>query len=265
MRKFFNYLRQENVTLAPIAPYTPDSESADFPFTNLLAVDANNSLRIDILAETDDGEDTLDLLIDRNDSSDWDLLAVINHNVRSTATISAESGTTSATSDLAYPMEWRKNDLYLLLPVPATHRYVRLLIDDTGNPDGHLSFGAMPIGLSTELSTNFKYGWRRLRQKTINVIRTGLNVKHRNPIEEHKVLTFDFDGMSDAQLTTFTTFTDSLAGCVRWFFLIPDSSKYDGYAVSLMTDVEEVMNFYGAVGGVVCEEEGRGIKMVQVL
>ena len=67
--------------------------------------------------------------------------------------------------------------------------------------------------------------------------------------------------LANAAAATFFAFLKSLQGMRYWFFLIPDSTEYDGYVVRQMSQPRRIRDYYNEFDDVVVEEESRGVRI----
>jgi hypothetical protein len=81
-----------------------------------------------------------------------DTLAILNHNLTSSATVTliGSNNPGHAPTGIVIPLEARANNLFYIAPtLPSTgFRYWRIAIDDATNPDGFLQIGAILYGTS---------------------------------------------------------------------------------------------------------------------
>lgn len=83
-----------------------------------------------------------------------DTLAILNHNLTTSANISFEGSNDNFTSvGVTIPLEATEDNIYYIAPVfPTTqYRYWRLIISDTTNPDGYLQIGTIVFGTTVIL------------------------------------------------------------------------------------------------------------------
>lgn len=255
----FTYALQ-NGNLVPSATVTANSEDALYPLANLTDPNIGLPYRTDALVTG------LDILVDLNTTgSTWNLIALINHNFTATTVVTIKSGTTTSVLDHTDVVDWRAGDIFLLLSPSRTNRYMRILVTDSGsNPDGYLSIGYLYMGAAITFSFNFMYGWRTKYVKSVRAIYSDLDtLAGTNFISAYKVFTLSFQALSQADAATLAAMLENLYGISFWFFLIPESGIYDGYAVRLTSDAEFSREFYTAINvqSLTFREEGRGIRL----
>lgn len=246
--------------LAGAAVLTASSELAALPWSNAL-IDPIAKIGRTAAAAT-----TLDLLFNLGGSLSWDLFVVGNHNIRSTATVTVQAGTTSGTSNLTATMTWREFDMWYKSATVLTYAYVRLLVDDTGNPDGYISAGRFLIGHSTELLKQFSFGARKtqINLKRQNVSEFGVKFVER--INTLMQVSLSWHILTDAQRNVlFDSFLLPLGRAACPVFLYDFghrlSPTVDGFYMRMESDPEETLNVYKASGECIFEEESRGIRL----
>lgn len=252
---FFTFLTDDESLVEDAASIVGDSENPDFPFSNFRERD------VSLLAKSADGTTTLDLLIDLGGSYSWNLVALLNTNWTSAATITVKAGPTNTTAALSQVVTWRQFDTFYFSAAVLTHRWVRLQVSDSGNPDGCIAIGGVKVGYATTFDFNFDFGWRRRYSTTTRLLRTELGKKHVDAMYKYITLSMSFNVLTAEARAALVDFLVALDGAAVPLFLIPDPSVYDGYYVRLMTDPEEIQTMRPSIPSIVFEEESRGIKL----
>jgi len=85
-----------------------------------------------------------------------DTLAILNHNITSSATITIEASNSPTFSPVGetIPIEWEEENIYYIAPqFPINQwRYWRILISDATNPDNYLQVGTIVFGMASILA-----------------------------------------------------------------------------------------------------------------
>lgn len=231
--------------------------SSVFAFDNLRTSDITKLWQS---AEANGDPGYYEITIDLGSSRPWDFVAWINHDFPSTGAYRVKSGTTSGVLDYSSAITWREHDMYHRTPATRTDRYLSLGIQNDN--DFQISAGRLLIGLSTVSPVPPTYGWdiRPITKHSDN--RSSFNVPNVDVFARYKGLRFPF--MSQIGNTAAATFIDFLAelqGPKHWFFLIPDSTEYDGYAVNLVSQPRRIRGRRNDFDDVEVEECARGVRI----
>lgn len=233
------------------------SVTDDFPYTNLQTSDIS---QLYITTAITGGFDLL-IEIDLVTTPPWNQVVIINHDIDPSAVVTVRSGPDSSLAGHTDVMPYRQFDMFFRTASTRTDRYVEIHIHDTISAAHSVAIGRIMVGLATTLTSNFSYDWRRRRKKINRSKRSDLNARSVDRIVRYLEFVLTFEEMTDAQLLSLTTFTDSLEGDAIWFFLILDPSLPDGYVVTLSTEVEETINRRHTVQELVFSEESRGLRI----
>jgi hypothetical protein len=177
----FTYLKLVDSLIAQAA-LTPSSEDPAYPIANLKVEPVSKVWRT-VEGQTADQSIQIDFSFEQT----ADIIALVNHNFTSDATITLNGGSTPAPNGSQFqtvisPQGRTARRIF----VEQTWRYWLLLIDDPTNGDGYLETGLLPFGVKTALTRGFQYGFSR-RRETINqvleteygVIDVGANLTQR--------------------------------------------------------------------------------------
>ena len=237
----------------------PIGEASGFPFDNLQSSDITE-LWMSPPATPGDPS-AYELNIDLGAGVSWDFVAWINHDFPSTGVYGFKSGPTAPASALTDAFTWREHDMYFRTTSTRTHRYLQLTIQIS--TDFQISAGRLLIGLSTVATVPPKYGWDISFKSKASDNRSAFNVKHIDVYCEYHQFSFPFIQTANAAAVTFWTFLKSLQGMKNWFFLVPDSTEYDGYVVRQMSQPTRTRDYYNRFEDVICEEESRGVRIAE--
>jgi hypothetical protein len=107
------------------------------------------------------------IVVDLGSAQAPDVIALLDHNLRSTATLAVKANASDAwgSPPLSETITWQDDHvLRYLQTTPRSYRYWALELTDVGNPDGYLRASELFLGGYLELSQNFDPGWRRGRR-----------------------------------------------------------------------------------------------------
>ena len=133
-----------------------------------------------------------DITLDFGADQSVDIIALVNHNMTSTATIAIAAGTTSAVSDFSTTVTWREFLAFKWLTSPETYRYWRIRITDTGNTQGFIEVGYPVAGLSTKPEFTFREGWVTSREYATSKIKSEFGVPTAEKLYERQRLEMPF-------------------------------------------------------------------------
>lgn len=160
-----------------------------------------------------------------------DLIALVNHNLSSVATVSVSAGSDATFGDYGpAAMTWREATQHLYISAGAeTHRYWQITITDTGNRDGFLEIGALVMGSLYLPTFNAEHGsmatdaWENTRTRS-----TFGNPKVEEKYRQHRRV-FDFWPLESADAAAILADFKELKQDVHPLYLIPDRAEADGY------------------------------------
>jgi hypothetical protein len=167
----------------------------------------------------------IDLLTAKNVT----MLAILNHNLSSSATITVKGGTTANPSSVTISMNYRQFDAFKLNTLNS-YRYWRFTFADPANTDGFIEVGLPIIGAYTTLSFRVRYGDRF--KSSFQNRRLGSYFGVPNVEKLYRQILLDelhFGPLSTTDMTTLRTLYDSLEKDYTPLFLIPDVATNDGY------------------------------------
>lgn len=195
----------------------------------------------------------------------WNQICLINHNFDPSVVFTLYSKASGSANPFSYDytatMTWREFDMYFRTSSTRTDQYIGILLHDTVTAEHYQSIGRILIGLAVTLTSNFNYDWE-LRRKVLNKSkRSEVNSRSVDRVNEYKELVFTFEEMTDAQLASLTAFTDALHGDAVYCFIIPDPAVYDGYLMTLSSEVVEVHHRRNRLLPLTFTEESRGVRI----
>ena len=217
--RVFTYLREaDNLILD--ATVTATTEATNFGVGNLKELPVSKTWKSTAGSLSDQK-----LTVDLGSSKVVSVIALINHNLRPTATVSVRASNMSDFSGTLttfnVPPAVRRN-AWRLLDVAVSRRYWEIKITDTGHPNDHLQVGYLMLGEATVLPEQFQPGWgrspRKIIRKTDSEIGTPLVGR---TISKGYVLNFTFL-LDHEETETLETLLDSLEGSPMFVVPKPD-------------------------------------------
>lgn len=228
----FAYITQAN-NLIGRASLLASSYAASYPVTNLAVMPVAKPWRSGI------GAHSQWVLMDFGYAVSVDIVALINHNFSSAATVTLSAGTTLACSSYtgSPAIAYRERDAFTLLSTQqTTYRYWKVAIADTGNLDGYLSIGYIIIGAYTQAAFNFAYGWDEVDEYESVEVESELGAPHVAELFYRKRLRLPFVNRTTAQATILQDLIHAQKRNAYPLFLIPDSAVNDGYFGRIVTN-----------------------------
>jgi len=120
-------------------------------------------------------------------------LAILDHNLSSTAVITLMGNTSDAWGAPAYSQVIAWNSKKIGYYLDQTYRYWRLQISDQLNTDGYIEIGELYLGDYLEPGKNYSYGWDQSTSvfETAAKSRAGVEKKSLDYLQESFQITFD--------------------------------------------------------------------------
>lgn len=235
----------------------------EYPLTNLQTTDISELWRSEALGGSSPISIAYYLHVDLGTSgAQWDLVTLINHDFDEFDTLVAlYSGATNVLGSMTFHgyFTWREFDMYMRLATPVTHRHLRVMFGAFGG--WVASMGRLMVGLSVVSPIPPKYGWSISPNTKAIDLRSAFNVKHIDVFCQYHEFNFPFIVSANSAANSFMAFLKSLLGMKYWFFLIPDSTEYEGYVVRQMSQPRRIRGYYNEFDDVRAEEESRGVRI----
>lgn len=256
-----SYLKEsENHAAAAAASASASTADALYPASNAVTTPPALPWRSTALASQW-------IEVDLGSAQAIDLIAIVGHNLSSTATINVRAGATAAPTTLISAMTWRDRTAYVGLSATASHRYWRIEISDAANTSPYVQVGYIVLGNRTVLGTKFALGWERTHRTVTRRSRTELHVPLVGTLlQQAATLRLTFDSQRVAESAEADAVRDWLLSFdrdKRPLFLIPNDDLYQGYWGRWATDVQEIFPFDQVVdfAPMLFEEDNVGLRV----
>lgn len=200
------------------------SAASGYPSTNLQALPVSSTWRSTNLA-------TQDITIDFGSARAVDLLALVNHNLTSAATITIAAGTTSGVSDFSVAMSYRQFIAFKWIDGGQTYRYWRIRIADAANPDNFMEVGYVVVGNSTKPNFTMRQGWTSGPEFVNSEVYSEFGTPHVEEMFRRQVLEMSFGPIRAADMPTLTTLYTTLMKNVYPVLLLPVRGGTDAFFV----------------------------------
>ena len=232
----FTYLTDTD-NVATGATIVASSADANYPVANVKALPVSKPFRFT-------GKTSENLQIDLTAAKLIECVAILNHNMSSTATITLNGGTTSNPDGTQYTttIAWRQYDAFKL--ISQTDRYWKIIFADSNCPQSFIQVGYLMMGDSVTLATNFAPGWNLIDEHTNLELETEFGVPHVAELFYRVHLQLPWKTLSTADATTMRTLQRALKRNVTPILVIPDSAGTDAWFCRSMANLETRIDFY---------------------
>jgi hypothetical protein len=246
-----NWLAQTDVTVTVAA----SSADANYPVANVNVLPVAKPFRFT-------GKTSENLQIDLGAARVVNLVAILNHNLTSGATVTVNGGSSANPNGGQYTttISWREFDAFKLITT-QTWRYWKLIFADTGNTDAFIQVGYVLIGNASDLTFGFNYGWSLEDECSSLELESEYGTAHVASLYYRVLVRLDFDSLTLTEMTVLRNLYLALGRNMRPFFFIPDKVVGDGYFVRWASYFSQVVSLRRSVS-VELKEESRGKKMV---
>lgn len=254
----FTYLKKSG-NLVESATVTASSEDANFLGTNAATLPVSQPWK------SVDGTTTgAKLLIDHGSAKAVDLIAVVNHNLRSGSTITVNGGTVTdpAGGDFTTTLTYRAGLAWKLLGSSESWRYWSFQLDDSGHPDNHTRMGYAMLGVGTALSKNFAREWNVAPEKVVRQVENELGTPMvGSVVAEPSLLSFSWIGLTIAQRDEVRDFLHALDLGVDPILCVPDTTDTEAYFARLIGgwSVTQLQADYALIEDVQFRTDGFGL------
>jgi hypothetical protein len=174
--------------LAATATLSQFSASAAYPASNLQALPVSKPYRTTGITSSEYVE------FDLGSAQAITLVAILNHNFSSGATITIKGGASANPSTFTQVMTYRQYDMFTV--ISQTYRYWRITFNDTGNTNAYLSLGYVMIGNATAMAFNYGYDFPFVDSYTNLEAQTEFNVPHIAPLAYQVAMSHTFNNLS---------------------------------------------------------------------
>jgi hypothetical protein len=193
------------------------------------------------------------------------LIALIAHNLSSTAIISIFAGTTAACSSYATTIPWRESTCFRFFDPGLIYRYWKILINDDSNVDGQIDIGRLIFGNVSEIN-RMSFGSTKQRVHVNDIADTEFGTSHVARVYRATKLFFPFSEFTASEVDDIVGMVNYCEGSLTPLFLIPDTESTDGYFGKFTEDPAITIDVYRSTNINFMElSPGRWIKELQPL
>lgn len=249
----------DNKAVAAVTSITASSANATYPASNLKLLPITKVWRSANAALS-----SVTLLFDLNAAQTVNVVALINANLTSAATVTIAAGTTSATSDfgpqtISYV---RLYDWVRWLATSQSYRYWKFTLTDAANGDNYLEAGYPILGNATVLDNSFAYGWQQIDEYASMMTESEFGVRHAAEMFNRSRFQFQFVNRTSGELDTIRTIFAAAKMNVTPLLFVPDSGTpvHDGYFGTFVGSFARIKDFRESAA-MEFVEESRGKKI----
>lgn len=253
MPNYFTYLTHaDNKAVATATTVSASSEASGYAASNLKLLPVSKHWR-----STGDSSEYVEF--DLGSAQSISMIALLNHNLTSAATITVRAGSSAAPngSQFETTLTYREFDAFKLLAAAESWRYWRIIFADASNPDGYIKVGIVMLGSYTTLAFHWQYGAMFTDSFTNIHRRTGGGAVYAEAVFGIIRHTFSFGPLTQANMATLRTLYRTLRGSANPLFVIPEYGTYEGYFGRFTSEFARTLNFHEYVD-LEFEEDGRG-------
>lgn len=247
----FSYLRNSDNKITA-ASVTANSTAAGYSADNTLVLPLSKVHRSTGMASEY-------LEFDLGSAQSITFVAILNHNLSSSAVITVKGGASANPSTFTQVMTWREFDAYATFS-SQSYRYWRITFADS-NTDGFIQVGYVMIGTHTTPSIHFRYGWHLESQFNNRRLESDYFVPNIEEVSRRVKLSMTFWPLeaSGSDIVRKTLY-ESLKMDLTPFFIIPDTTVYDGWFVRFSRTIDMKVDIYRQIDIALCED-GRGNRL----
>jgi hypothetical protein len=206
------------------------------------------------------GDSSENIQIDLGSAQTITLIAILNHNLTSSAGITVFGGSTPNPngSQFTTTMTWREHDAFKVLS--QSWRYWKIIFSDAANPDTFVQIGYVMMGSMTTLGFNFAYGWQFTDEHVNLELESEFGVQHVAEMFHRIVLDLSFQNITSANAAIIRQLQRDLKRNQIPIFLMPDAALNEGYFGRIVSHLTRTIDFYQTMQ-VRFLEESRGKKI----
>lgn len=224
-RKNFSFLPWVNNEAAKAATsVTGPGGNAGYSLSNLQTIYVPETYR------TSNGA-TVSINFDFGAARDFNVVALVGHNLTDLATVTALAGSvpTPSGSEFTKTIQYRSRDMYVLVET-VTFRYVTIVISDPTNSDAFIELAAVLVGLMTEVPLQFEQNWTFGRVFLNRDQRTNYGTPLSENLSDQISMQCVFTGYNETDMdTVYAVLIELCKASVLPLFIIPRPRFYDGF------------------------------------
>lgn len=209
---------------ATSATITTTTENASYPASNLKSLPIVTRWRSTAVASAQDIE------VDFGAAQSIDLIALVNHNLTSGATVVISAGTSTAYAEFSsVSMTWREFLAFKWLSTAVSYRYWRIRITDTANTDSYIAVGYLVLGGSTRPTFNFQQGYVTSPEFVNLQGNSPYGVPAVDEVHRYQTLRLDFGPLTSAEMTVLRNMYANVEHDTNPLILLPERDGADAY------------------------------------
>ena len=225
----------DNLSLLLIANIVPSTEDADYPIENVINPKLTETYR--------STGTSLTITIDTLNQGPITLVALANHNLSATASVTLDAGATTGYGGYTAQMTWREFLMFKYTVTNISLRYWRITITDASNADGYIEIGYLFFGAVIKYPYfGWLYGGSNLTEYTNLELESPCGVMYSERMYHKDVFTLDFGPLNETSMGYLLTLYRSVQTGKYPFLLIPDLDLYEGYYVRIISRFDQKLH-----------------------
>lgn len=231
----------DNYGAATATTITTTTASATYPASNLKLLPVTKVWRSTSVAAAQD------IALDLGSAKSITLLALVNHNLTSAATIAIDAGTTAAVANYSTTMTWRELLAFKYIAAQS-YRYWRLRITDTANTDGYIEVGYVMVGTATAPSFGIRMPMTSTPEFQNLDVGSEFGIPNISELFRRQRLVMSFGPIATStDMATLRNMYLAVKRNVTPLILVPQSDGADAYFGRIQNMFDETMEFYSSV------------------
>jgi len=189
------------------------------------------------------GKTDENIVIDFGSAKTITIIALINHNLTSNATIKIQANSVNDFTTPPYnvTLTWHEENLYFTLN--QTYQYWKLIIQDSGNSE-NIEIGELIFSEYKDFSRTFSWGYPEGIFYNVLTQETQFGQVWKTYLSERRQGFYTFAVVKDDKLKSeVEQFFDDLKGLEGWFLFIPDKTQPECYYVEIINQYNAFKNY----------------------
>ncbi len=188
------------------------------------------------------------------------VIALINHNIAPTSTVTLIGGNASTIDGLidaplfSTTISYRAGDMFKVI-APGGYQYWAIKISGAA---AYWQIGMVMMGTLTTLAFNFAHDWRIEHLYESRLVESEFGTPHAVTLYSRLGLGLDFRALTKTEADTLIAALDPLVRDSSPILILPDAAGTDCYFVRSMNDINETIGPFRDVNDIAFVEDIRG-------
>lgn len=168
-----------------------------------------------------------------------DTIALVNHNISPSATITVSAGTDTTYANFTAGIPYREFIAFKWLFTVQSYRYWRIRITDTANTDGFIEVGYLVLSASTRPAFTFRQEWPTTPEFVSRKFLTEFGDVHTDEMYRRQALSMNFGPLTASEMSTLRSMYTTVKRNVYPLLLLPERCGPDSYFGRIPSSFEE--------------------------